>query len=142
MSATSSDTAVLSRRSQARRRGFLKSRRGSQNHVNMVTPGCPYLRGVHIFMTPGSRLHVQLLADKRMGVLYSWSVCRRYQNTVIYSYHRIVVYILQYEFLCSDNEPGGCGGGCGGLRGPNQSTRDPSPYYIFGQPNEVIMISL
>ena len=26
---------------------------GSQNHVKMGTPGCPYLRGVHIFMTPG-----------------------------------------------------------------------------------------
>ena len=49
LSVTSSDTVVLSRRSHARRRGFLKSRRGSQNHVNMVTPGCPYLR-VCIFL--------------------------------------------------------------------------------------------
>ena len=30
---------------------WLKSRRGPQNHVNMGTLGCPYLRGVHIFMT-------------------------------------------------------------------------------------------
>ena len=36
-----------------RQMGSLYSRRGPQNHVNMGTPGCPYLRGVQIFGTPG-----------------------------------------------------------------------------------------
>ena len=35
-----------------RKRGSLYSRWGPHIHVNMGTPGCPYLRGVYIFMTP------------------------------------------------------------------------------------------
>ena len=50
MSATSSDSYGSTFPPFA---GFLKSRRGSQNHVNMVTPGCPYLRGGHIFYDTG-----------------------------------------------------------------------------------------
>ena len=81
--------STFPRRSQARRRGFLKSRRGSQNHVNMVTPGCPYLRyvrGVHIFMTPDPRIAEERVSRGLVTRLHSslayTSASRLNQNVV------------------------------------------------------------